>query len=57
MTRVDGDVTNPELYQRLAKKLDEVEAEYGTEGNVIFYLAVAQFAVRHDRRAARRSRA
>ena len=41
MTRVDGDVTNPELYQRLAKKLDEVEAEYGTEGNVIFYLAVA----------------
>src|SRR3954471_21099718 len=41
MTRVNGDVTNPELYQRLAKKLDEVAAEYGTNGNVIFYLAVA----------------
>jgi glucose-6-phosphate 1-dehydrogenase len=41
MTRVQGDVTDPELYKRLAKKLDEVEAEYGTKGNVIFYLAVA----------------
>jgi glucose-6-phosphate 1-dehydrogenase len=41
MTRVGGDVTDPELYQRLAKKLDQVEAEYGTKGNVIFYLAVA----------------
>ena len=56
MTRVSGDATDPELYQRLAKKLDQVEAQYGTNGNVIFYLAVAQFAVRHDHRAARRSR-
>ena len=41
MTRVGGDVTAPELYQQLAKKLDQVEAQYGTKGNVIFYLAVA----------------
>jgi glucose-6-phosphate 1-dehydrogenase len=41
MTRVNGDVTSPELYQRLAQKLDQVAAEAGTEGNVIFYLAVA----------------
>ena len=41
MTWVNGDVTKPELYQQLAQKLDQVAAEYGTQGNVIFYLAVA----------------
>jgi glucose-6-phosphate 1-dehydrogenase len=41
MTHLDGDATNPDLYARLAKKLEQVEAEYGTGGNVIFYLAVA----------------
>ncbi len=41
MSHIDGDATNPELYGRLAKALEEVEAEYGTAGNVIFYLAVA----------------
>jgi glucose-6-phosphate 1-dehydrogenase len=41
MTRVGGDVTDPDLYRRLARKLDEVETRYGTGGNVIFYLAVA----------------
>jgi glucose-6-phosphate 1-dehydrogenase len=41
MTRVNGDVTKPELYQQLAQKLDQVAAASGTEGNVIFYLAVA----------------
>src|SRR6185295_3962870 len=35
MTRINGDVTKPELYQQLAKKLDQVETEYGTKGNVI----------------------
>src|SRR3954471_5520475 len=41
MTRVQGDVTDPELYKKLAKKLEDVEAQYGIGGNVIFYLAVA----------------
>ena len=41
MTHLDGDATQPELYGRLAEKLQQVEAEYGTGGNVIFYLAVA----------------
>jgi glucose-6-phosphate 1-dehydrogenase len=41
MTHLDGDATDPEIYTRLAKELKEVEREYGTRGNVIFYLAVA----------------
>jgi glucose-6-phosphate 1-dehydrogenase len=41
MSHIDGDATSPELYGRLAKALDGVEAEHGTSGNVIFYLAVA----------------
>ncbi len=41
MSHIDGDATNPEIYRRLAKALKGVEAEYGTAGNVIFYLAVA----------------
>jgi len=41
MTHIDGDATNPGLYGSLKKGLAEVEKEYGTGGNVIFYLAVA----------------
>ena len=41
MTHVDGDVTKPELYRRLGEALDVLKREHGTEGNVIFYLAVA----------------
>ena len=41
MTHIDGDATNPELFDRLKKGLAQAEKEYGTAGNVIFYLAVA----------------
>ena len=41
MSHIDGDATGSELHGRLAKRLKEVEAEHGTGGNVIFYLAVA----------------
>ncbi len=41
MSHIDGDATSPELCRRLAQRLKEVESEYGTGGNVIFYLAVA----------------
>jgi glucose-6-phosphate 1-dehydrogenase len=41
MTHIDGDATNPELYSRLGKGLKTIETQYGTGGNVIFYLAVA----------------
>jgi glucose-6-phosphate 1-dehydrogenase len=41
MSHIDGDATNPEIYQRLARALKEVERDYGTSGNVLFYLAVA----------------
>jgi glucose-6-phosphate 1-dehydrogenase len=41
MTHVDGNVTQPELYGRLAEALKAIETEHGTGGNVIFYLAVA----------------
>ena len=38
--RVDGDVTDPDTYRRLAQALDAVAAERHTGGNVLFYLAV-----------------
>ncbi len=41
LTHLDGDATDPGIYQQLHKKLQEVERDYGTGGNVIFYLAVA----------------
>jgi glucose-6-phosphate 1-dehydrogenase len=41
MTHVDGNVTQPELYRRLAEALEVLKSEHGTGGNVIFYLAVA----------------
>jgi glucose-6-phosphate 1-dehydrogenase len=41
MTHIDGDATDPKMYDQLKKKLKEVEQEHNTGGNVIFYLAVA----------------
>ena len=41
MTYVQGDLTKPELYEKLRGVLDETEKAHGTQGNVIFYLAVA----------------
>ena len=41
MTHIDGDATNPKLYDGLTKGLKKIEKEYGTGGNVLFYLAVA----------------
>ena len=36
-----GDLTKPEVYEKLRGALDEAEKTHGTQGNVIFYLAVA----------------
>jgi glucose-6-phosphate 1-dehydrogenase len=41
MTHIDGDATSSDLFDRLAKGLKLVEKDYGTGGNVLFYLAVA----------------
>jgi glucose-6-phosphate 1-dehydrogenase len=41
MSRLKGDVTDPQLYERLKEALKTAEAEHGTDGNVVFYLAVA----------------
>jgi glucose-6-phosphate 1-dehydrogenase len=41
MTYVQGDLTKPELYEKLRSVLDNAEKAHGTRRNVIFYLAVA----------------
>ena len=41
MSCVQGDLTKPELYEKLRGALDESERVHGTAGNAIFYLAVA----------------
>jgi glucose-6-phosphate 1-dehydrogenase len=41
MSYVQGDLTTPELYEKLRGALDEAAKAHGTEGNAIFYLAVA----------------
>lgn len=41
MTYVQGDLTKPELYGKLRGVLDKAEKAHGTQGNAIFYLAVA----------------
>ncbi len=41
MSYVQGDLTKPELYEKIRGALDEAEKTHGTQGNVIFYLAVA----------------
>ncbi|MBV9971124.1 MAG: glucose-6-phosphate dehydrogenase [Xanthobacteraceae bacterium] len=41
MAYMAGDVTQPQIYNELSAKLQEIGAEYSTQGNVLFYLAVA----------------
>ena len=41
MSYVQGDLTKPELYERISAALEEAGKAHGTEGNAIFYLAVA----------------
>lgn len=41
LSYVQGDLTNPVLYENIRAALDEVKRTHGTQGNVIFYLAVA----------------
>ena len=41
MVYVRGDLTKPELYDKLRTALGETEKSHGTRGNAIFYLAVA----------------
>jgi glucose-6-phosphate 1-dehydrogenase len=39
MHRVDGGFDDPEAYQRLQKKLVEIDEKHGTGGNYLFYLS------------------
>ncbi len=41
MSYVQGDLTKPGVYEKIRGTLSEAEKTYGTQGNVIFYLAVA----------------
>ena len=41
MAYVQGDFTEPGLYERIGEVLAELDKAHGTRGNVIFYLAVA----------------
>ena len=41
MIYVQGDLTKPELYDKLRGALNQAEKKHGTQGNAIFYLAVA----------------
>jgi glucose-6-phosphate 1-dehydrogenase len=41
MSYIQGDLTKPELYEKIRGALDDAEKAYGTQGNAIFYLAVA----------------
>ena len=41
MSYVSGDLTKPEVYEKLRVAVDKARTAHGTEGNVIFYLAVA----------------
>src|ERR687894_2234463 len=41
LSYVPGDFANPETYGRLGQRLHEIDAERGTKGNRIFYLATS----------------
>jgi glucose-6-phosphate 1-dehydrogenase len=41
LSYIQGDLTKPGLYSKITGSLEAVEKTHGTEGNVIFYLAVA----------------
>src|SRR3954452_24408972 len=38
---IGGDLNDAEIYRQLGAHLEKVDAEHGTQGNVVFYLAVA----------------
>jgi glucose-6-phosphate 1-dehydrogenase len=38
---ISGDITKPAVYEKIRGALDEAEKVHGTQGNAIFYLAVA----------------
>jgi glucose-6-phosphate 1-dehydrogenase len=41
MSYVQGDLTKPALYEKIRAALDKAEQSHRTQGNVIFYLAIA----------------
>ncbi len=41
MSYIQGDLTKPELYEKIRGALGDAEKTHGTQGNAIFYLAVA----------------
>jgi glucose-6-phosphate 1-dehydrogenase len=41
MSYLQGDLTKPELYEKIRGALSDAEKVHGTQGNAIFYLAVA----------------
>jgi glucose-6-phosphate 1-dehydrogenase len=41
MSYIDGDLTEPEVYEKLRIAVEQAGKAQGTQGNVIFYLAVA----------------
>jgi glucose-6-phosphate 1-dehydrogenase len=41
MLYIQGDLADPKLYDTLRDVLEDVEKTHGTQGNVIFYLAIA----------------
>src|SRR5271163_1139693 len=41
MSYIQGDLNDPGLYARLSSHLDELAQQRGTQGNCLFYLAVA----------------
>ena len=41
MSYVRGDINNPDTYETLKTRLSEIDAKFGTAGNYLFYLAVA----------------
>ena len=41
MSYIQGDLTKPELYEKIRGALGDAEKAHGTQGNAIFYLAVA----------------
>jgi glucose-6-phosphate 1-dehydrogenase len=41
MSYIQGDLTKPTLYEKIRAALEQAEKDHDTQGNVIFYLAVA----------------
>ena len=42
MFYIQGDITKPEVYDKIRDALNDAEESHGTRGNAIFYLAVAE---------------